>query len=103
MRRSVETIVPCKMFSWRSFSRGQKAITATPCGRRGPVSTAFKPGCRASQILKTLDTNMRLLRAFIDWILRRRDRQPEQEMAQHSADDPWVLQQIEKFERELKR
>jgi hypothetical protein len=46
---------------------------------------------------------MRLLRAFIDWILRRRDRQPEQETAQHSADDPWVLQQIEKFERELKR
>ncbi|AGB74818.1 MULTISPECIES: hypothetical protein [Rhizobium] len=44
---------------------------------------------------------MRLLRAFIDWICRKR--QPEQETLQHSADDPWVLQQIEKFERELKR
>ncbi len=44
---------------------------------------------------------MRLLRAFIDWI--RRKRRPEQETIQYSADDPWVLQQIEKFERELKR
>lgn len=43
---------------------------------------------------------MRLLRAFIDWICRKQ--QPEQEMLQHSADDPWVLQQIEKFEQELK-
>ena len=56
---------------------------------------------RASQTLRTLDTHMRLLRAFIDWICRKR--QPEQETLQHSADDPWVLQQIEKFERELKR
>jgi len=61
----------------------------------------FEPGCRASQILKNSDTHMRLLRAFIDWIRRRR--RPEQETIQHSADDPWVLQQIEKFERELKR
>ncbi len=46
---------------------------------------------------------MRLLRAFIDWIRRRRQREPAQEATQHSADDPWVLQQIEKFEQELKR
>ncbi|MFK0164144.1 hypothetical protein [Rhizobium sp. NPDC090279] len=46
---------------------------------------------------------MRLLRAFIDWIRRGCQRRLEQETAQHSADDPWVLQQIEKFERELKR
>ncbi|NLS17201.1 hypothetical protein HGP16_11600 [Rhizobium sp. P40RR-XXII] len=46
---------------------------------------------------------MRLLRAFVDWILCRRQPRLQQEVAQHSADDPWVLQQIEKFERELKR
>jgi len=46
---------------------------------------------------------MRLLRAFIDWIRRRRQLRLEQEAIQYSADDPWVLQQIEKFERELKR
>lgn len=72
-----------------------------PCGRRDPVLTLSEPGRRASQISKTSDTHMRLLRAFIDWIYHKR--QPEQETLQHSADDPWVLQQIEKFERELKR
>ncbi|NKJ39279.1 hypothetical protein [Rhizobium sp. SG570] len=46
---------------------------------------------------------MRLLLAFIDWIKRRRQRRLEAETIQYSADDPWVLQQIEKFERELKR
>lgn len=47
---------------------------------------------------------MRLLLAFIDWIGRRRQRRLESEtIQQSSADDPWVLQQIEKFERELKR
>lgn len=61
------------------------------------------PGCRASQILKDLDIRMRLLLAFIDWIRRRRQRRLEAETIQYSADDPWILQQIEKFERELKR
>ncbi len=46
---------------------------------------------------------MRLLLAFIDWIRRRRQRRLESETAEYSADDPWVLQQIETFERELKR
>ncbi len=46
---------------------------------------------------------MRLLLAFIDWIQRRRQRRLESETVQYSADDPWVLQQIETFERELKR
>jgi len=46
---------------------------------------------------------MRLLLAFIDWVRDRRKRRFEGEAAQYSADDPWVLQQIEKFERELKR
>jgi len=66
-----------------------------------PISYGFRAGAPGSQILKTSDTHMRLLRAFIDWIYHKR--QPEQETLQHSADDPWVLQQIEKFERELKR
>jgi hypothetical protein len=46
---------------------------------------------------------MRLLLAFIDWIHRRRQQRLERETIHYSADDPWVLQQIEKFERELKR
>jgi hypothetical protein len=45
---------------------------------------------------------MRLLLALIDWILERRRNRMEQETIQYSADDPWVLQQIEEFERELK-
>ena len=53
--------------------------------------------------LKNLDIRMRLLLAFIDWMRRRRQRRLERETIQYSADDPWVLQQIEKFERELKR
>ncbi|WP_167332647.1 hypothetical protein [Rhizobium freirei] len=46
---------------------------------------------------------MRLFLAFVDWIRRRRQLRRERETIQYSADDPWVLQQIEKFERELKR
>ncbi|MBB3455961.1 AcrR family transcriptional regulator [Rhizobium sp. BK313] len=45
---------------------------------------------------------MRLLLAIIDWIVERRRKRMEQETIQYSADDPWVLQQIEEFERELK-
>ncbi|MDL2408480.1 hypothetical protein PY650_23105 [Rhizobium calliandrae] len=45
---------------------------------------------------------MRLLLALIDWILERRRQRMEREAIQYSADDRWVLQQIEEFERELK-
>ncbi|MBB4567266.1 hypothetical protein GGE67_004897 [Rhizobium leucaenae] len=45
---------------------------------------------------------MRLLFALTDWILNRRRKWVEQETIQYSADDPWILRQIEEFERELK-
>ncbi|MDK4741133.1 hypothetical protein PH547_19800 [Rhizobium sp. CNPSo 3464] len=45
---------------------------------------------------------MRLLLALIDWLSGRRWKRAEQETVHYSADDPWVLRQIEAFERELK-
>ena len=44
---------------------------------------------------------MRLLLTIIDWIVERRRKRMERETILYSADDPWVLQQIEEFEREL--
>ncbi|GAJ93203.1 hypothetical protein RRH01S_05_02770 [Rhizobium rhizogenes NBRC 13257] len=52
---------------------------------------------------KNMDTRMRLFYALMDWILRRRRERTDREAIQYSADDPWVIQQIEKFERELKK
>ncbi|HEY0122978.1 MAG TPA: hypothetical protein VGC14_14710 [Rhizobium sp.] len=46
---------------------------------------------------------MRLFHALIDWIVRWRRQRMDREAIQYSADDPWVLQQIEEFERELKK
>jgi hypothetical protein len=52
---------------------------------------------------KNMDIRMRLLHALIDWIVRRRRQRMDRETIQYSADDPWVIQQIEEFERELKK
>jgi hypothetical protein len=50
-----------------------------------------------------MDVRMRLFQALIDWIVRRRRQRADREAIQYSADDPWILQQIEEFERELKK
>ncbi|MBB3609333.1 hypothetical protein [Rhizobium sp. BK602] len=50
-----------------------------------------------------MDIRMRLFYALMDWILGRRRQRVDQETIQYSADDPWVVQQIEEFERELKK
>lgn len=52
---------------------------------------------------KNMDTRMRLFQALIDWILGRRRERLDREAVEYSADDPWVVQQIEEFERELKK
>lgn len=46
---------------------------------------------------------MRLFQVLIDWILGWRRQRVDHEAIQYSADDPWVVQQIEEFERELKK
>jgi hypothetical protein len=50
-----------------------------------------------------MDARMRLFQALIDWVLGRRRERLDHEAIQYSADDPWVIQQIEEFERELKK
>ncbi|MQB41742.1 hypothetical protein DXT94_07390 [Rhizobium sp. ICMP 5592] len=52
---------------------------------------------------KNMDARMRLFQALIDWVLGRRRERLDHEAIQYSADDPWVIQQIEEFERELKK
>ncbi|MEZ2218807.1 hypothetical protein [Rhizobium sp. RCC_161_2] len=46
---------------------------------------------------------MRLFQVLIDWILGWRRQRVDHEAVQYSAGDPWVIQQIEEFERELKK
>lgn len=58
---------------------------------------------RASHVRKNMDIRMRLFYALMDWILGRRRQRMDRETIQYSADDPWVIQQIEEFERELKK
>ncbi|WP_162943961.1 MULTISPECIES: hypothetical protein [unclassified Rhizobium] len=101
----MKTILPCNIvqlpFIFARAKRQSPQRLAVVEARLPIGFRAWTPGLVDTE--KSLDIGMRLLRVFLDWILRRRQTRLQPDVNQHSADDPWVLQQIEKFERELKR